>query len=43
MHLVRDLFDRTVILDDGCIVADAPTTEILSDVELLFRYGLEAP
>jgi cobalt/nickel transport system ATP-binding protein len=43
MHLVRDLFERTVILHQGRIVADRPTAEVLVDERLLVRYGLEAP
>jgi cobalt transport protein ATP-binding subunit len=43
MHLVRDLFSRTVILDQGRLVADGPTDEILSDRDLLERHGLELP
>ena len=43
MHLVRDLFDRTVILEDGRVVADAATTEVLGDSDLLLRHGLESP
>jgi cobalt/nickel transport system ATP-binding protein len=43
MHLVRDLFDRTVILEDGRVVADAPTAGVLGDADLLLRHGLESP
>ncbi len=43
MHLVRDLCPRTVILDEGRVVADGPTARILSDGELLERHGLELP
>lgn len=43
MHLVRDLFDRAVIMHKGRIVADGPTGEALADEDLLLRYGLEAP
>jgi cobalt/nickel transport system ATP-binding protein len=41
MHLVRDLFERTVIMHEGGIAADAPTAELLADEGLLLRYGLE--
>jgi cobalt/nickel transport system ATP-binding protein len=41
MHLVKDLFQRVVIMDGGCIVADGPTSDILADVDLLERHGLE--
>lgn len=43
MRLVRDLCSRTVILDEGRIVADGPTDRLLADVELLERHGLERP
>ena len=43
MHLVRDLFPRTVILDRGQIVADGLTSAILADTALLEKHGLEAP
>jgi cobalt/nickel transport system ATP-binding protein len=43
MHLVRDLLPRTVVLDEGLVVADGPTSEILRDTHLLEEHGLEAP
>ncbi len=43
MRLVRDLFDRAVIMHEGRIVVDAPTPEIIGDEALLDRYGLELP
>jgi cobalt/nickel transport system ATP-binding protein len=43
MRLVRDLFERAVIMEDGCIVVDAPADEVLSDETVLERYGLELP
>ena len=43
MLMVRDLFPRTVIMDEGCIVADAPTGKLLHDEELLTAHGLEKP
>ena len=41
MHLVKDLFQRIVIMDGGRIVADGATVDILGDVDLLERHGLE--
>ena len=43
MRLVRDLCLRTMILDEGRIVADGPTSRLLADVELLEQHGLEQP
>jgi cobalt/nickel transport system ATP-binding protein len=31
------------VLDDGVVVADGPTRELLSDPELLSRHRLELP
>jgi cobalt/nickel transport system ATP-binding protein len=43
MLMVRDLFPRTVIMDEGCIVADGPTGKLLQDAALLNAHGLEQP
>lgn len=43
MRLVRDLFNRAVIMHEGRIVIDAPTEEIIHDEALLEEYGLELP
>ncbi|HYO49263.1 MAG TPA: ABC transporter ATP-binding protein [Chloroflexia bacterium] len=43
LPLVRDLCPRTVIMDGGTVVADAPTEAILSDESLLNAHGLEKP
>jgi cobalt transport protein ATP-binding subunit len=43
MRLIRDLCPRTVVLDEGRIVADGSTNRLLADVELLERHGLEQP
>ncbi|GAP14335.1 ABC-type cobalt transport system, ATPase component [Longilinea arvoryzae] len=40
LSMVRILTPRTVILNQGSIVADGPTEEILRDEELLFVNGL---
>ena len=40
-RLVWDLCTRTVILDEGRIVADGPTSKILTDAALLEAHGLE--
>jgi cobalt/nickel transport system ATP-binding protein len=43
MRLVQELFPRTVVMDDGQIVADGLTMEILNDEALLNAHGLEKP
>lgn len=37
------LCPRSVIIDDGVVVADGPTTRLLADAELLRRHRLELP
>jgi cobalt/nickel transport system ATP-binding protein len=41
LRLVQELCPRTVILDEGRIVADGPTADLLSDEGLLLAHGLE--
>jgi cobalt/nickel transport system ATP-binding protein len=41
LRLVHELFPRTVIMDEGCIVADGPTERLLNDDALLTAHGLE--
>jgi cobalt transport protein ATP-binding subunit len=43
MRLVAEVFPRTIVMDDGRIVADGSTSAILADVALLDSHGLEAP
>jgi len=43
LAMVAELFPRTVIMDDGQIVADSLTSEILTDTRLLEAHGLERP
>ncbi|MCJ7566290.1 MAG: ATP-binding cassette domain-containing protein [Anaerolineales bacterium] len=43
MRMVAELFDRTVIIDEGKVVADGPTAQILAEPHLLELHGLEAP
>ncbi len=43
MLMVRELFPRMVIMDEGCIVADGPTENLMMDVPLLTAHGLERP
>lgn len=41
--MVRELFPRMVIMDQGCIVADGPTATLMEDAALLESHGLERP
>jgi cobalt/nickel transport system ATP-binding protein len=43
MRLVQELFPRTIVMDEGRIVADGLTMEILKDAKLLEAHGLEKP
>jgi cobalt/nickel transport system ATP-binding protein len=43
MRLVQELFPRTIVMDEGQIVADGATKNILENEELLTAHGLEKP
>jgi cobalt transport protein ATP-binding subunit len=43
MKLVQELFPRTIVMDEGQIVADGRTKDILENEELLTAHGLEKP
>jgi cobalt/nickel transport system ATP-binding protein len=43
MLMVRELFSRTIIMDEGRVVADGPTPALMGDVALLEAHGLERP
>jgi cobalt transport protein ATP-binding subunit len=43
MRLVAEIFERTVVMDEGHIVGDGPTGSILSDDAFLTSHGLERP
>ena len=43
MKLVEELFPRTIVMDEGMIVADGKTKDILADAKLLEAHGLEKP
>jgi cobalt/nickel transport system ATP-binding protein len=43
MRLVQELFPRTIVMDEGMVVADGRTKDILEDEVLLTAHGLEKP
>jgi energy-coupling factor transporter ATP-binding protein EcfA2 len=43
MRLVAEVFPRTIVVDDGQIVADGSTDDILANDRLLEAHGLERP
>jgi cobalt/nickel transport system ATP-binding protein len=43
MALAKELFPRTIVMDEGKVVAAGLTTEILENKELLMAHGLEKP
>lgn len=43
MSMVQDLFPRMVIMDEGKIVADGATAQLMANTALLEAHGLERP
>jgi cobalt/nickel transport system ATP-binding protein len=43
MKLAQELFPRTIVMDEGRVVADGLTHDILEDETLLTAHGLEKP
>ncbi|MGD8813577.1 MAG: ATP-binding cassette domain-containing protein [Anaerolineales bacterium] len=43
MGLVAESFLRTIVINEGRVVADGPTEQLLADEALLEAHGLEAP
>jgi len=41
--MVKELFPRLIVMDEGRVVADGLTMEILENEELLTAHGLEKP
>lgn len=41
LQMVAEAFSRTVVLDEGQVVADGPTHELLADQQLLETHGLK--
>jgi cobalt/nickel transport system ATP-binding protein len=43
LEMVVELCSRTIVLDNGQIVADGPTSELLGNEEMMLKHGLEKP
>lgn len=43
LYMVRELFPRMIVMDDGLVVADGETAVILNDEPFLVAHGLEKP
>jgi cobalt/nickel transport system ATP-binding protein len=43
MLMVREIFPRMIIMDEGRVVADGPTQVLMNDTSLLEAHGLERP
>lgn len=43
LAMVRELLPRTIILDEGRVVADGRTADLLKDKALLAEHGMEVP
>jgi len=43
LEMVVELCNRTIVLDEGRVVADGPTIELLGNEELMLSHGLEKP
>jgi cobalt/nickel transport system ATP-binding protein len=43
LRMVQELFPRMIIMDEGQVVADGDTDELMADIALLTAHGLEQP
>lgn len=43
LEMVVELCSRTIVLDQGSVIADGPTHELLGDEKLMLAHGLEKP
>ena len=43
MLLVNELFARMIVIDEGRVVADGATADLMNDAALLEKHGLESP
>ena len=42
LYLISEVTERCVLMDNGKIVADMPTIELIYDKDTLKQYGMEA-
>jgi energy-coupling factor transporter ATP-binding protein EcfA2 len=43
LELVVELCPRSILLDNGQLIADGPTLQLLRDEDLMLKHGLEVP
>jgi energy-coupling factor transporter ATP-binding protein EcfA2 len=43
IRMLQELFPRTIVMNDGQVVVDEMTSEILEDEKFLNEHGLERP
>ena len=43
LEMVVELCTRTIVLDEGIIIAEGPTIDLLGNEELMLKHGLEKP
>jgi cobalt/nickel transport system ATP-binding protein len=43
LEMVVELCSRTILLDNGEVIADGPTRELLGNEDLMMKHGLEKP
>ena len=43
IRMVAELFTRTIVIDQGELVFDGPTQDLMTDRPFLEAHGLEAP
>ncbi len=42
LYLISEVTERCILMDNGSIIADRPTRELIQDVDTLKQYGMEA-
>jgi cobalt/nickel transport system ATP-binding protein len=43
LELVLEVCDRVILMDEGCIVVNGDSRQVMGDVELMEAHGLERP